>query len=91
MNTLLFEDQINAHHRAENEHGSRGTWANEFLIGPSLQWRPTNRIFVDTTFFWGCNRESPKYEAYFILGYQFGKRAGPSSGFQGITPASLGQ
>lgn len=77
-------------YRAQNVHDDRGHWNNEMLIGPALQFRPTKRTFLDTTLFWGCNQQSPKYEAYFIFGYQFGKRAGPSD-FGGITPASLGQ
>ncbi|MBY0522977.1 MAG: hypothetical protein K2R98_06245 [Gemmataceae bacterium] len=77
-------------YRAQNVNGSRGTWNNEFIIGPTLQLRPTNRTFVDATALFGTTPGSPKYECYFILGYQFGRRAGPASGFQGITPSSLG-
>lgn len=77
-------------YRAQNVHEDRGHWNNEFLVGPTVQFRPTNRIFLDNTIFFGTNRQSPKYEAYFILGFQFGKRAGPNN-FGGINPASLGQ
>lgn len=77
-------------YRAQNVHGDRGTWNNEFLIGPSFQWRPTNRTFLDVTGLFGCTPGSPRAEMYVIFGYQFGKRAGPSNNFQGINPVTLG-
>lgn len=76
--------------RAENVHGDRGTWANEFLIGPSMQYRFTNRAYLDVTGLFGVTKAAPTAEMYVIFGYQFGKRAGPSSGYSGITPTSIG-
>lgn len=74
--------------RSSCVHGDRGTWSNEFLVGPTMQWRPTNRTFVDVTGLFGVTKGAPQAEMYVIFGYQFGKRAGPS--FGGITPTSLG-
>src|SRR5262249_50670987 len=76
-------------YRAQNVHSDRAHWNNEFLIGPSLQWRPTNRTFLDVVCLFATPKASPDVEMYVVLGFQFGKRAGP--GFGGITPASLGQ
>lgn len=76
-------------YRAQCVHGDRGHWNNEFLIGPSIQWRPTNCTFLNFVTFFGCTKGSPDVEAYIVFGIQFGNRAGPS--FGGLTPASLGQ
>lgn len=72
--------------------GLEARWANittadhrsnaqiEFLIGPSLQYRPTNRTFLDVVGLFGTNSESPDAQMYVIFGYQFGTRSGPASG-----------
>jgi hypothetical protein len=53
--------------------------SNEFLIGPSMQYRPTNRTFLDVVGLFGTTSESPEAQMYIIFGYQFGNRAGPAS------------
>ena len=57
---------------------TRATPQNIFTIGPSFQWRFTNRFYLTTTGLFGCTPDSPIAQAYFIFGYQFGTRAGPS-------------
>jgi len=63
----------------------RGTPANSFVFGPSLQWRPTNRTFVDLVGLVGVLggktpvQESLRGQVFLIWGYQFGNRAGPSN------------
>lgn len=52
-------------------------------IGPSIQYRPTNRTFIDVVSLFGTTSQSPKAQMYVVFGYQFGQRAGP-----GITPVS---
>ncbi len=63
------------------EKGARDNPSIEFLIGPSIQWRPTNRTFVDVTGLVGTTADSPASQMYVVFGYQFGTRAGPSSGY----------
>lgn len=75
-------------YRAQNVHSDRANWNNEFLIGPTMQWRPTNRTFLDVSALFGTTPGAPVAECYFIFGFQFGTRAGP--GFGGINPATLG-
>lgn len=62
--------------------GARGTPANSFVIGPSIQWRPTNRTFLDVVGLIGTtgsqNPESIKAQMYIVFGFQFGKRSGPT-------------
>lgn len=64
--------------------GARNDPEVEFLIGPSLHWRPCNRAFVDVVGLFGATPESPKAQMYVVFGYQFGSRAGPSA----MNPAS---
>jgi hypothetical protein len=59
-------------------HGERGDPEWSFLIGPSMQWRPTNRTFLNVTPLFGTTRDAPLVEMYVIFGFQFGNRAGPS-------------
>lgn len=66
---------------------NRSNAEESFLIGPSLQWRPTNRTFLDVVGLFGTTDESPEAQMYIVFGYQFGTRAGPTSGYQGA-PAS---
>jgi hypothetical protein len=69
-----------------NVHGARDTRTNEFTIGPSMQWRPTNRTFVNVVALFGTTADAPECQCYFIFGYQFGSRAGPAGQYGG--PAS---
>lgn len=62
-----------------NVHGARDTRTNEFMIGPSLQLRPTNRLWINAVGLFGTTADAPQCQCYFIMGYQFGSRAGPSS------------
>ncbi len=54
----------------EKAIGSRGQ--NWFLIGPSLQWRPTPSTHLDLVPLIGCTKYSPEVEAYLVFGYDFG-------------------
>jgi len=62
-----------------NVHGNRTHHDISFLIGPSLQYRPTNRTFLDVVGLFGTTSESPEAQMYIIFGYQFGTRAGPAT------------
>ncbi len=65
-------------------HGARGEATNAFSIGPSLQYRPTNRTFVDVVGLFGVNDDTYAERMFIVFGYQFGTRAGPS----GYAPTS---
>jgi hypothetical protein len=45
---------------------------NAFLIGPSLQWRPTPRVHIDLAPLIGCTHDSPRVEAFLVFGIDFG-------------------
>ena len=54
------------------ERGSRGNPAIEFLIGPSVQWRPTPRMHLDLVPLFGTTSDSPRVEAFIVFGIEFG-------------------
>lgn len=45
---------------------------NEFLIGPSFQWRPTSWSHIDLTPLFGCTPDSPAIQAFLVIGIDFG-------------------
>lgn len=69
----------------ESEEGSRSDAENKFLIGPSVQWRPTLRSHVDIVPLFGATDDSPHVEAFVILGFDFGAGKEPSAP---LAPAS---
>ncbi len=50
--------------------GSAGQDA--FLIGPSLQWRPTPWSHLDLAPLIGCTHDAPRVEVFLVLGFDFG-------------------
>ncbi len=56
--------------------GARGDDENIFLIGPSLQFRLTDRLHVDLNCLFGTNQESPRQEGFLVIGYDFGSKTG---------------
>ncbi|HVY68468.1 MAG TPA: hypothetical protein VHH73_00975 [Verrucomicrobiae bacterium] len=43
----------------------------EFLIGPSIQWRPVPRMHLDLVPLFGATHASPSVEAYVVFGFDF--------------------
>jgi hypothetical protein len=72
---------IESYWSGTTELGARHHQVINFFIGPSIQWRPTNRTFVDLVGLMGVTPESPEAQCFFIFGYQFGNRAAPASSF----------
>jgi hypothetical protein len=57
-----------------------------FLIGPSVQWRPTPRTHLDIAPLFGTTGPSPRIEAFIFFGIDFGPGSERS---EAITPVSL--
>jgi hypothetical protein len=57
----------------------------EFLIGPSVQWRPWRNAHLDIVPLFGATHDSPRVEAFIIFGIGFGLH-GES---QQVAPSSL--
>ena len=91
ISTTIIERKLMAGiemwYRTESVSGHRDLPSQEILIGPTVQWRPTNRTYLNISPLFGVTNDAPKVEMFVIFGYQFGARSGPSGG---ITPASLG-
>jgi hypothetical protein len=68
--------------------GSRGKPENEFLIGPSVQWRPTSRTHLDLVPLFGATHDSPIVEPFIVFGIEFGPGANESRRAQ--APVSAG-
>jgi hypothetical protein len=68
----------------ETADGSRGDPEIKFLIGPSIQWRPTRHSHLDLVPLIGTTSDSPHVEAYVVFGIDIG--AGDDRGY---TPTSL--
>jgi hypothetical protein len=61
-------------------HGGRGDPEWEFKIGPSLQLRPCDRMFIDLVGLVGTTHDSPHARMFIVVGYSFGKGSGSSEG-----------
>lgn len=58
------------------ERGSRGHPAIEFLIGPSIQWRPTPRAHLDLVPLFGATVDSPRVDVFIVFGIELGSGGG---------------
>jgi len=50
---------------------SRGDYEKVFLLGPSLQYRPTSHVHMDFAPLFGMGPDSPALQALFVVGYEF--------------------
>jgi hypothetical protein len=58
----------------------------EYLIGPSVQWRPNSRMHLDIAPLIGCTYDAPIVEAYVVFGIDFGTGTGKGEHY---APTSL--
>jgi hypothetical protein len=56
----------------ESERGSRGQPERKFLIGPSVQFRPTKNTHIDLVATWGTNQDAQNFEGFVVFGFDFG-------------------
>jgi hypothetical protein len=59
----------------ETVQGARNDAEHKFILGPQLQWRPMQNMHVDLVALAGLTHDSPDFEGWLIVGYDFG---GPS-------------
>ena len=62
---------------------SRGEPEHKLHVGPSAQWRISERFSASTTVLFGLNNDSPLQECWLVLSYDFGR-----SGESKYTPIS---
>ncbi len=61
--------------KRETVDGDRNNPEKKFIVGPSIQWRPTPSMHIDMVGLFGCTKDSPDFEGWLIVGFDFG---GPS-------------
>lgn len=73
--------------------GIEGKWThpegdhNEGILGPSVQWLPTDNTHLDLVVMGGLTDASPNVEAWLIFGFDFGSGSHENHGYK---PSSLG-
>ena len=60
--------EMNFEHTTEKH--SRGDPEIEFLIGPSIQWRPSPRTYIDLVPLFGTTKDSPLVEPFIVFGIE---------------------
>ena len=71
--------------RSFSDVTSRGTPYNSFIIGPTVAWKPTNRVRFDVSPLFGVNHKSPEMQLFVVFSYLLGG-GGTEAG--GEAPAS---
>lgn len=54
-----------------DEKDDRGDYANEVLVGPSLQFRPLPNVHIDAAPLFGCTDDSPEAKITLLFGWEF--------------------
>lgn len=63
---------VEAFYDHDTVKGGRGNPANQFAIGPSVQFRLTKNLHVDINCMFGTNEDTERQIAYLVIGYDFG-------------------
>jgi hypothetical protein len=71
--------------RRETVEGARNSAEQKVVVGPGIQWRPNKRVHVNFVTLAGVTGDSPDFEGWLVVGYNFGKVFGnnnnaPSTG-----------
>ena len=72
--------------RSESDKDSRNDPENSFIIGPSVQWRPTTRTHLDVSPLFGIGAHSPNLELFVFFGIDLGPGSREP---EGLVPTSL--
>lgn len=54
-----------------DQKGNRGTYQDEVLVGPSLQFRPLPNAHIDIAALAGLTSDSPDAKFFFVFGWEF--------------------
>ena len=60
----------------ESVQGERGHPERRFLIGPTIQIRPTKNTHLDLVAMWNTAQDGPGFQGFVIFGYDFGRVIG---------------
>ena len=64
---------------------ARGSAADIFAVGSSIQWRVTKNLHVDVNCMFGTNKASERQIGYLVIGYDFGPGESPKRGYAPIS------
>ena len=68
--------------------GIEGKWTKpddekyEAILGPSIQWRPTDNTHLDLVAMAGLTHSAPNAECWLIFGFDFGKGSHKAKGYK---------
>jgi hypothetical protein len=68
--------------------GIEGKWTKpddekyEAILGPSIQWRPTDNTHLDLVAMAGLTHFAPNAECWLIFGFDFGKGSHEAKGYK---------
>ena len=71
---------------SESDKDIRNNPENKFLLGPSLQWRPTKRTHLNLVPLFGVNGDAPTCELLVFFGMEFGPGSREP---EGLVPGSF--
>jgi len=73
---LLIADRLEIGTEMRFEHDTRGSEdrrsQNQFIIGPSVSWKPNHHTVLDIAPLLGCTSDSPRVAAFITLSFEFG-------------------
>lgn len=73
LSRTLIENKLSAGLEAEFIREEEGDeTANEALLGPSFEWRPTNATSLRVAPLFGLNNDTPDLTLFVIFGFEFG-------------------
>jgi hypothetical protein len=52
-------------------NGLRGSFSTQFLVGPSLQFRPMPQMHLDLAPLFGATHDASRSKIFVVLGYEF--------------------
>ncbi|MEP6938094.1 MAG: hypothetical protein ABI871_08495 [Chthoniobacterales bacterium] len=64
--------QLGASMRYTHRENHASASGNEFIIGPSVTWKPNRHTVVDLAPLLGCTHDSPHVAAFLSISYEFG-------------------
>jgi len=73
----------------ESDFDTRGHPERRLAIGPSFQWRPSDRTHLDLVPMWGTTREAAHWEVFLFFGFEFGAGSDDGDDHPRVEPASL--
>ncbi len=53
-----------------DSNNSRGAYQQQYVIGPSIQWRPLNAFHADLAFMFGITPDSPLCKSLIVVGWE---------------------